>query len=60
MLFTTVMHLSQCTRSASDRGITVTLDLDGVEQGDPVTPLADDHRDAVQVRMARDREQDIG
>ena len=58
MLFTTVMHLSQCTRSASDRGITVTLD--GLEQSDPVIPLADDHRDAVEVRMARDREQDIG
>ena len=54
----TVYHI-RATRSASDRGMTVTLD--GIEQSDPVIPLADDRREhAVEVRMARDREQGIG
>ena len=54
----TVYHI-RATRSASDRGTTVTLD--GVEQRDPVIPLADDHREhTVEVRMAKDREQGIG
>jgi cellobiose phosphorylase len=54
----TVYHI-RATRSASDRGMTVTLD--GIEQSDPVIPLADDRREhAVEVRMAKDREQGIG
>jgi hypothetical protein len=39
----------------------MTVTLDGIEQRDPVIPLADDHREhAVEVRMAKDREQGIG
>ena len=54
----TVYHI-RATRSAIDRGMTVTLD--GVEQNNPVIPLADDHREhTVEVRIARERNQITG
>ena len=50
----TVYHI-RATRSDTDGGMTVALD--GIEQHDPVIPLADDRREhTVDVRIARDGE----
>ena len=47
----TVYHI-RATCSASNGGVTVVLD--GIEQREPVIPLADDRREhAVEVRMAK-------